>query len=83
MWKNTASPGSSSQPRIFQRERSASMSGRSARLPSGNQRAWLSRKLRGMSQGPRWEPATNSSVDSRATGSTGIHMLQFCFPSTL
>ena len=83
MWKNTASPGSSSQPRMRQRERSASMSGRSARLPSGNHLAWLSRKVRGISQGPRCEPATNSSVASRATGSTGIHMLQFMRPSTL
>ena len=83
IWKNTASPGSSSQPRMRQRERSASMSGRSARLPSGNHLAWLSRKVRGISQGPRCEPATNSSVASRATGSTGIHMLQFMRPSTL
>ena len=30
--------------------------------------------VRGISQGPRCEPATNSTVDSRSTGSTGIHM---------
>ena len=40
-------------------------------------------KLRGISQGPRCEPATNSSVEWRRTGSTGIHMLQFSVPSTL
>ncbi|MNN99539.1 hypothetical protein D3C81_2192090 [compost metagenome] len=83
MWKNTASPGESSQPRICQALRSASISGKSARLPSGNHCAWLSRKLRGISHGPRCEPATNSRVDSLATGSIGIHMLQFWRPSML
>ena len=38
---------------------------------------------RGMYQGPTWLPATNSSVDSRSTGSTGNHMLAFFVPSTL
>ena len=83
MWKKTASPGSSSQPTIGKAGRSASMSGRSARLPSGNQRACPSMNVRGMSHGPRCEPATNSSVDERETGSTGIQTLQVCDPSTL
>ena len=65
------------------RSGSASMSGSSSRLPSGNHFASLSMNVRGISHGPRCEPATNSSVDSRATGSTGIHMLQVCVPSTL
>ena len=38
---------------------------------------------RGISHGPRCDAATNSSVECRATGSTGIHMLQFWKPSTL
>jgi hypothetical protein len=38
---------------------------------------------RGISQPPRCEPARNSSVDSGATGSTGIHIEQFWTPSTL
>jgi hypothetical protein len=40
-------------------------------------------KVRGISQGPRCEPATNSSVASRGTGSTGIQKLTFCKPSML
>lgn len=44
--------------------------------------------VRGVYQGPRavpssCEPATNSRVDSRGTGSTGHHMLTFSLPSTL
>ena len=60
-----------------------SMSGSSASEPSGNHFAWPSRNVRGMYHGPRCEPATNSSVDARGTGSTGIHMLTFWRPSTL
>ena len=52
------------------------MSGRSASVPSGNHFASPSMNVRGISQGPRCEPATNSSVDSRGTGSTGIQTLQ-------
>ena len=64
MWKNTASPGSSAQPTIGAVARS--ISGSSSRLPSGNQRAWSSMNERGISQGPRCDPATNSSVASAA-----------------
>jgi len=63
--------------------RRASISGRSARLPSGNHFAWESMNERGMSHGPRCEPATNSSVEARLTGSTGIQKLAFWTPSTL
>ena len=59
------------------------MSGSSCRLPSGNQRASLSMKVRGISQGPRCDPATNSSVACRLTGSTGIHRLHVSAPATL
>jgi hypothetical protein len=83
MWKNTASPGSSSQPMTLNCSGSASMSGSSVSEPSGNQRAWPSRNDRGMYHGPRWEPATNSSVDALGTLSTGNHMLAFRRPSTL
>ena len=83
MWKNTASPGSSSQPRIVKSSGRPSMSGSSASVPSGNHLAWSSRNERGMNHSPRCEPATNSSVDSRGTGSTGNHMLAFWRPSTL
>jgi hypothetical protein len=57
--------------------------GQLCRLPSGNQRASCVMKVRGISQGPRCEPATNSSVECRRTGSTGIQKLTFCRPSTL
>ena len=77
MWKATTSPGASAQPRIGNCARCASMSGSSARLPSGNQRAWWVMKVRGISQGPRCEPARNSSVLGRATGSAGIQKLTF------
>ena len=60
MWKNTASPGSSSQPRIVKSSGRPSMSGSSASVPSGNHLAWSSRNDRGMNHSPRWEPATNS-----------------------
>ena len=83
MWKAITSPGATGQPMIGKRSRAASMSGRSARLPSGNHLAWLSMKVRGISQGPKCEPATNSSVEWRRTGSTGIQKLTFCRPSTL
>ena len=59
------------------------MSGSSSRLPSGNHFASLSMNVRGISHGPRCEPATNSSVEARSTGSTGSHMLHVCAPSTL
>ena len=62
--------------------RSASMSGSSARLPSGNQRASWLRKVRGISHGPRCEPATSSRQPASGTGSTGIHALT-PRPSTL
>ena len=52
-------------------------------VPSGNHRACSVRNVRGSRQPPRCEPARNSSVDSAATGSTGIHIEQFCTPSTL
>ena len=58
------------------------MSGSSARLPSGNQRASLRRNVRGISQGPRCEPATSSRHPSAGTGSTGIQALT-PRPSTL
>lgn len=83
MWKKTASPGSSSQATIRNALRSASMSGSSSRLPSGNHFARLSMNVRGISHGPRCEPAMNSSVDSRSTGSTGSHMLQVWLPAML
>ena len=53
-----------------------------ASLP-GNHLACASMNERGMSQGPRCEPATNSSVEARLTGSTGIQKLTFCAPSML
>ena len=68
---------------VSKASRSASMSGSSSRLPSGNHFAWSSMNVRGISHGPRCEPATNSTVDSRSTGSTGIHIEQFWKPSTL
>jgi hypothetical protein len=37
-------------------------------------------KLRGISHGPRCEPATSSSVDARLTASTGIQTLTFLMP---
>jgi hypothetical protein len=40
-------------------------------------------KARGMSHGPKCEPATNSRVEARLTGSTGIQKLTFCLPSIL
>ena len=40
-------------------------------------------KERGISHGPRCDPATNSNVDSRFTGSAGIQKLTFWRPSTL
>ncbi len=83
MWKNTASPGSSSHARISNPSRFASMSGSSASEPSGNHFACWSMNVRGISHGPRCDPATNSTVDSRSTGSTGIHIEQFWKPSTL
>ena len=63
--------------------RFASMSGKSASVPSGNHLACAPMKLRGMSHGPRCDPATNSKVDSRRTGSTGIQKLTFWFPAML
>ena len=59
------------------------MSGSSSRVPSGNHLASVSMNVRGISHGPRCEPATNSSVDSRDTGSTGIQTEQVWEPSTL
>ena len=59
------------------------MFGRSASVPSGNHFAWASMKERGMSHGPKCEPATNSRVEARLTGSTGIQKLTFCLPSML
>ena len=68
-------PAASSQPRIGNSLRRASMSGRSASVPSGNHFACESMNERGISQGPRCDPATNSRVDARLTGSTGIQKL--------
>ena len=83
MLKKTASPGSSSHPMMGKALRSASMSGRSVSAPSGNHLAFPSMNVRGISHGPRCEPATNSSVADRGTGSTGIHTLQVWLPSML
>ena len=83
MLKKTASPGSSSQPMISYAARSLSMSGRSSSAPSGNHFASLSMNVRGISHGPRCEPATNSSVAARETGSTGSHTEHVCVPATL
>ena len=63
-------------------DRLASMSGSSARLPSGNQRASPSRNVRGISHGPACDPATSSRLPSPGTGSTGIQAL-IPRPSTL
>ena len=54
------------------------MSGRSSSAPSGNHFASLSMNVRGISHGPRCEPATNSSVAVRETGSTGSHTEHVC-----
>ena len=84
MLKATASPGPSSQPRIVCAARSASTSGTSAKAPSSNTSGRSSKKLRGMYQvREAWEPATNSSVLSRGTGSSGIQNETVSKPSTL
>ncbi|MNJ01336.1 hypothetical protein D3C73_1609430 [compost metagenome] len=59
------------------------MSGSSSRVPSANHLAWLSMKVRGISQGPLCEPAMNSRVDSLDTGSTGIQKLTVSEPLML
>lgn len=74
---------SNCQPTISKALLSASISGRSASWPSGNDLASFVMKERGMSHGPLCVPATSSSVADRATGSIGAHMLQFCDPSML
>ena len=61
----------------------AEIAGRSANVPSGNHLAWLSWNVRGMYQVPSWDPATNSRVESRLTGSTGNHIEVYNRPSTL
>ncbi len=59
------------------------MSGTSTRSPSSNTSAAFETKVRGMYHVPdACEPATNSSVFSRATGSTGIQKETFWWPST-
>ena len=59
------------------------MSGTSSSSPSSKTSAVCEMKVRGMYQVPAaCEPATNSSVLSRATGSTGIQKETFCRPST-
>ena len=84
MLNATASPGASAQPRIVCASRSASTSGTSSNVPSSNTSARSSKKLRGMYQ--VWlacDPATNSSVLSRGTGSSGIQNETVSEPSTL
>ena len=84
MLKATASPGSSGQPRISKAERSASTSGTSPNAPSSNTSARSSKNERGMYQVPEaCEPATNSSVLSRGTGSSGIQNETVWEPSML
>ena len=56
--------GPGSNRRMSKPPRSASMSGSSARLPSGNQRASPVRKVRGISHGPPCVPATSSRQPS-------------------
>ena len=77
MWKATRRPARAPSP-TMRGGAVGSMSCSSSRLPSGNQRACPSMNVRGMSHGPRCEPATNSSVERRGTGSTGIQTLHVC-----
>ena len=82
MLNATASPGSIAQPMIGQAERSASMSGTSSRAPSSNTIAVPFTNERGMYHLPSaWEPATNSRVLGRSTGSRGIQKDTVCVPS--
>jgi hypothetical protein len=75
MLNATASPGSSAQPRIGCAPRSASTSGTSSNVPSSKTSARSSKKLRGMYHVRlAWDAATNSSVLSRGTGSSGIRV---------
>ena len=84
MLNATASPGSSAQPRIVCASRSASTSGTSANVPSSKTIGRSSKKLRGMYQvRDACEPATNSSVLSRGTGSSGIQNETVSAPSML
>ena len=84
MLNATASPGSSSQPRIVCAPRSASTSGTSSKAPSSKTSARSSKKLRGMYHvRDACEPATNSSVLSRGTGSSGIQNETVSKPSML
>ena len=81
MLKATASPGCIAQPRIEKASRSASTSGTSSSAPSSKTIAVFFTNERGMYHLPVCEPATNSSVDSRATGSSGIQNETVCAPS--
>jgi hypothetical protein len=74
--------GLQGEPADIERAGSASMSGSSATLPSGNQRACRVRNVRGISRGPRCEPARSSRLPPSGTGSTAIQALTPC-PSTL
>jgi len=74
VWKKTASPGSSPQPMMSRLLRLALVSGKSARRPPGNHFASFDMKDRGISQGPRCEPLTNSRIAARETGPIGAHI---------
>jgi hypothetical protein len=60
--KKIASPGCRANRRISNAPGPASMSGSSARLPSGNQRASFGQERAGISHGPRCEPASSSRL---------------------
>ena len=82
MLNATASPGSIAQPTIGHASRSASTSGTSSSAPSSNTIAVPFTNERGMYHLPSaCEPATNSSVLGRATGSSGIQYETVCVPS--
>ena len=81
MLNATASPGCSSQPRILNADRSASTSGTSSSVPSSNAKPSPEKNERGMNHAPEFDPATNSSVLSRGTGSSGIQNDTVWLPS--
>ena len=85
MLKATASPGSSAQPRIVEGVAvGLDVRASSPKAPSSNTSARSSKNERGMYQVPdACEPATNSSVLSRGTGSSGIQNETVWEPSML
>ena len=80
MLNATASPGSSSQPTIGRPSRSASTSGTSSSVPSSNA-ASPEKKRAACTTSPACDPATNSSVLSRGTGSSGTQNDTVWLPS--